>query len=135
MISPGPEPFVMLKNGNLDIAIGAKFTSKRAKFAYYSTSYKSIRHYIYVKAEHVKTWPAFRSFLQEGNYLGAMLGWGYPPGIARLIESEQYIAQIRRVSKQEQLTQLLFSNRVDAIIMNPKNSSIADEGHGECASC
>jgi len=109
-----------LENGTIDIAIGAKYLQQRARFAYYSPSYKSIDHFIYVRALENNSWPNLESYLENGHKIGGIIGWGYPGGISHVIESDKYLDKIIRVANTQQLFQMIKRGRIDAMIMNPQ---------------
>jgi polar amino acid transport system substrate-binding protein len=114
----------LVESGEIDIAIGAKVTEERKKFAHYSPSYKSIEHSLWVLKDS-KISLKIKDFLDKGYSLGIMLGWGYPPKVADLINQDKYQKQIHRVSSTDQLIRILDTGRMKGIIFNP---SSLDEG-------
>ncbi|MHC4883496.1 MAG: substrate-binding periplasmic protein [Planctomycetota bacterium] len=115
-----PRTLQGIEAGELDVAIGAKYTDERSAFAWYSGSYKQIAHYLYVqKGKHGKV-ETLRSFLQGGGKLGIMRGFGYPPEVAATIGQEGVKPKLLAANHVEQLPQLLDLGRVDGIVYNPQ---------------
>lgn len=106
--------------GDLEVAIGAKFTRERAQFAHYSAPYKRIDHWLWVRSGEFGQVASLTGFLEQGRRLGLVRGWGYPPAIATVIASRSDSdPQLVFVNKPESLPQLLGLGRVDGIIFSP----------------
>lgn len=109
-----------VQKGNLDIAIGAKYLDERAKFAYYSMRYKSIRHWLFTREGEYKEIDSIDSFLKVAKEpLGVVRGWGYPPEISNVINKSIHSEKVTKVNIFEQLPKMLDNYRLDAIIANP----------------
>lgn len=114
-----------VKDGDLDIAIGAKYLDERAEFAYYSVPYKSIQHWLYTRAGEYMDVDSIESLLKGGKTkLGVMRGWGYPPGIASVLKDTTYSDSIIAVDLFEQLPKMLDRGRLDGIIATPESLKI-----------
>lgn len=111
-----------VENGSVSIAIGAKYTDERAKFALYSTPYKTIQHWLYTQAGQHDEIDSLAAFLGTGErVLGVVLGWGYPPEIAKLINDKKFKERVTFVTSFELLPKMLAMGRVDGIIAIPES--------------
>lgn len=119
---PWPRTLLAVKSGQLDIAIGAKYTDERAEYAYYSAPYKTIQHWLYTLDNTHEDVKSLETFLKKGKRtLGVVTGWGYPPEIAAYINNDSYKDSIEYVGTFEQLPKMLAAGRLDGIIANPEN--------------
>lgn len=117
-----------IENGRIDMVIGAKFTLKRAEFAHYSNPYRSMKHHILILKTATGDWSDLKSFFDSKKTLGAVIGWGYPPGIAKVIENPKYISQVQRAPAFNSLPNMLLYEHVDAIIAHlPSLKAITNE--------
>ncbi len=117
-----------IENGKIDMVIGAKFTLERAEFAHYSNPYRVMKHHILVSKTTTEDWPNLESFFDSKKTLGAVIGWGYPPGIAKVIENPKYINQVQRAPAFNSLPNMLLYEHVDAIIAHlPSLKAITTE--------
>ncbi len=110
-----------VKEGKIDIAIGAKYLDKRAKFAFYSPAYKKIRHWLYTRKGEYSEVKSIDSFFNKKNAkLGVMRGWGYPPMIANALNNKENAESIIQTNYLEQLPKILDAGRCDGIIFTPE---------------
>lgn len=117
---PWTRTLMSVKEGNLAIAIGAKFTEERNRFAFYSKSYKGINHWLYTKNEQHKEITSLEQLVkQQPCRVGIVRGWGYPPEIAKLINDPQYKKRFNTVNSFAQLPEMLREGRLDGIIATP----------------
>lgn len=108
-----------LSVGNIDVVIGGKFLPEREKYAFYSSPYKKIYHWLYIKKSLSSQKSNLVEFLSQGLILGVVNGWSYPNKIYNLIHSVKHKEQIVRVSSFDVLPELLNRDRVQGIIANP----------------
>lgn len=117
---PWSRTLMSVEEGTLGIAIGAKFTEERNRFAFYSSSYKGINHWVYTKKErHQGIYSLEQLVKQPRCRIGIVRGWGYPPEIAKLINNPQYKEKFNEVNSFAQLPEMLKEGRLDGIIATP----------------
>lgn len=115
----------MVETGELDIAIGAKYTDERSRFAHYSNHYKSIQHWLYTREGEYRHVRSLKDFLEQKNVvLGIMTGWGYPPEIAKLINDKKYETRLFKGVDLEQLLLMIDSGRIEGIIFTPETLEV-----------
>ncbi len=119
MVAPWKRTLNGVRDGELDIAMGAKFLDERARFAHYSVPYKSIRHHLFTREGEYAGVDSLESFLRAAKgKLGVVLGWGYPPEIARLINDKKYSHLIEKAPQFKLLPRMLDHGRLEGIIAN-----------------
>lgn len=110
-----------VERGELDIAIGAKYTEERARFAHYSVSYKSIDHWVYTrKGEYGRVSSIEDFFASPDSVLGVVRGWGYPPELANVVYDEKNSDSIILVNDVKLLPRMLEAGRVNGIVITPE---------------
>lgn len=116
---PWGRTLLSVKNGAIDIGIGAGFKIQRAQWAYYSVSYKYIDHWLYTKAKQHQKVDSIEKFFEKKLRLGVVVGWGYPTEIRRSLDSPKNLKLINQVSTFKQLPKMLNLGRLDGIIAIP----------------
>ncbi len=118
-VRPWSRTLLELKNGKLDIAMGASLKSERTGFAHYSHSYRGHPHTVIALKSTQLAARDLREFLQNGNRLGVVLGWHYTDKIRSLIDDRAYRKQILVVPRSELLPEILKHGRVEGTLGNP----------------
>lgn len=125
---PWTRTLLGVERGTVDVAIGAKFTKERAKFAHYSIPYKVIQHWLYTIADRHDEISSLSDLFLGGKKLGVVRGWGYPPEIAKQINDEKNKQNVVDVNTFEQLPRMLEHGRIEGMIATPETLKEHVEG-------
>jgi len=120
-VTPWKRTLVQVKNGDLDIAIGASFKDERAKFAHYSVPYRGQPHVVFENKSQGSGASTLAEYLKSGRSLGVVLGWHYTNKIRALLDDPVYKPQIEIAPKFELAVKMHDANRFDGFLGNPSN--------------
>lgn len=118
---PWARTLTYLEHGELDVAIGASFKTKRAEWAYYSAPYKSIDHWLYTRADKNSDVASIEDFFKRRLTLGVVTGWSYPTELRSVLDSPENSKFIIKVSSFGQLPKMLNADRVNGIVAIPEH--------------
>ncbi len=118
-VRPWSRALLEVKNGKIDIAMGASLKSERTGFAHYSHPYRGHPHTVVALKSTQLAARDLREFLQNGNRLGVVLGWHYTDKIRSLLDDQTYKKQILVVPRSELLPEILKHGRVEGTLGNP----------------
>ncbi len=118
-VRPWSRTLLEVKNGKLDIAMGASLKSERTGFAHYTHSYRGHPHTVIVLNDTPLIATDLNEFLQNGNRLGVVLGWHYTNKIRAILDDQKYKKQILVVPRSELLPDILKYRRVEGVLGNP----------------
>lgn len=128
---PWKRTLLEVADGELDIAIGAKYLDERAAFAFYSAPYKVIDHWLYTRAGEYRSISSLEELLESGRgNLGVVRGWGYPPQLAAVLAVDKYAEFIKKANLFEQLPKMLDERRLEGIIATPASLALEVEKGG-----
>ncbi|MGS2719155.1 substrate-binding periplasmic protein [Paraglaciecola aestuariivivens] len=77
-----------LKEGEVDILLGASKTEAREEFAYFSDAYRQETFSLYIRKNdaNLATYTSFDEFIQNGHKIGIIEDFYYGPEVAELLE-------------------------------------------------
>lgn len=80
-----------LRNGDVDMLLGASKTEAREKFAYFSVPYRMEEFSLYIRMDDQKSaaYANINEFIENGSRIGVVGDYFYGPNISALIEDEQ----------------------------------------------
>ena len=87
---PWKRTLVQIKDGDLDVTLGASFKEERAKFAHYSVPYRGQPHVLFEDKAPGSGAATLVAFLKSGRSLGVVLGWHYTNKIRALLDDPVY---------------------------------------------
>ncbi|WP_168206417.1 ABC transporter substrate-binding protein [Labrenzia sp. PHM005] len=116
VLMPWSRTLIGLKTGQIDMAMGASFVSKRTEYLWYSRPYKTLDHYLFV-SKHDNRAKTADEFVEAGLRLGIVIGWHYTAKFRDMIEALPR-EQLETVETQDQLIQMLERGRIDGFLSN-----------------
>ncbi len=106
-----------LKEGLLDIALGASKTPERAEYAHFSTPYRQELNSLFVRRNtDTESMNTMEDFLKAGNRLGVTLGYFYGDELQALMNQPEYNTRVSYVRDNIQLYQMLDKRRIDGFL-------------------
>ncbi len=105
--------------GDVDFAVQANYTQRRAAFAYYSDPYLPYETRLIVEAGARQDYPDLQSFLDAGKTVGVVRGYDYGSEVDRLLRRKPYRDQVVEAYTVGAHVKPLAIARVDGVIAEP----------------
>lgn len=111
----------MLKNGKMDIAVGASFNEERAQYAYFTSPYRIEKVSLFVKKGKVsETKLSQLSDLITSKYIiGVEAGYFYGKEFQELSNNPEFTNHINEVIDLEQNVTMILKGHIDGFLVDP----------------
>lgn len=116
---PWKRTLTMIKNGMVDVTLGASFKEDRNLFAHYSVPYRGQPHVVFELSSNTSKAENLIQYLDGGRTLGVINGWHYTNKIQALIKDKKYKDQVDVAPLLENAMAMLEKGRFDGYIANP----------------
>lgn len=110
-----------LKTGEMDLAMGASYTSERANYADYTIPYRKETVKLYVKQGQVNNikLDSLAELVTSPYMIGVEGGYYYGKEYEELIKQPKFHAQVNEVIDIEENVQLLLKGHIDGFLVDP----------------
>lgn len=111
----------LIRNGELDILLGATPTPERQEYALFSDPYREERFELYVRIEDAARWRGkdLPELLDEGFVVGVTQGYIYSDEVSELQMNEKYREQFVEAAVGELNFTHLMDHRIDGFLEDP----------------
>lgn len=111
----------LIRNGELDILLGATPTPERREYAHFSDPYREERFELYVRVEDAARWRGkdLPELLDEGLVIGVTQGYIYSDEVSELQMNEAYREQFVEAAVGELNFTHLMDHRIDGFLEDP----------------
>jgi polar amino acid transport system substrate-binding protein len=110
-----------LKTGEMDVAMGASYSSDRANYAYFTQAYRSELVKLYVRknqADKIKL-KSLDDLASSPYKIGVEAGYYYGENYQQLITTDQFRQRIIEVVDLEDSISLLLKDKLDGVLVDP----------------
>ncbi len=110
-----------LRNGDIDILAGASKNDDRAKFSYYSDTYRSENFSLYIRLEDTKKYQHndLKALLNSGFKMGVVFDYIYGEEVSSLQDSDDFKNYFNEVSIGELNYPRLLDGSIDGFLEDP----------------
>jgi polar amino acid transport system substrate-binding protein len=118
---PWKRHLLLIKSGEIDIAMGASFSNERKQYAYFTEPYRTETVRLYVLKKHVVEFnlPSLSDLTKTNYLIGIEGGYYYGDTFQHLMKNSEFQTHINEVIDIEQNILMLMKERIDGVLVDP----------------